>query len=131
MFISQQTGQVSFLIITITTFLALFGLIVFIISKNIARKGTNMDCKEFQEKMKQHCEQQENGCPQCCMRLYCYSPPVERTEYMLNEVIAYLDLEKSNNCNEIQTHSFHHNSREMVCPCTLDMSSALGYEHRQ
>lgn len=89
-----------------------------------------MHVNTFHDKMKQHCEQQSDGCPKCCMRLYCYSPPVERTEYMVNEVIAYLELENKNNYNEIQTHLLHHNSREMVCPCTLDMSNALGCEHR-
>lgn len=90
-----------------------------------------MDCVEFHDKIKQHCEQQIDGCPKCCMRLYCYSPPIERTQHMVNEVIAYLELNSVNNHNETQTHSSHCKSREMVCPCTLDMITTLGYEHRQ
>lgn len=87
-----------------------------------------MDAIEFHKGLKQHCIQ-TGGCEKCCMRLYCYTPPIERTEYMVNEIIAYLDIE--NNHTEDCSRSDHCTSdRLRKCPCSVDMSTALGYESR-
>lgn len=85
-----------------------------------------MDTLDFHRELKEHCKAQE-GCEKCCMRLYCYTPFCEKTEYMVNEVIAFLDIEhnRTEGCGHSDRHS---GSRPMPCPCNLDMSSALGYE---
>lgn len=87
-----------------------------------------MDTMQFHKELKQHCIK-AGDCEKCCMRLYCYTPPIERTEHMVNEIISYLDIE--NNRMEDCNHSNHCTSdRLQKCPCNVDMNTALGYEHR-
>lgn len=89
-----------------------------------------MDAIQFHNELKQHCKEQKDGCEKCCMRLYCYTPFCEKTDYMVNEVIAYLDI--AHNRMEDCDHQDHCTSdRLQMCPCNVDMSTALGYEHRQ
>lgn len=88
----------------------------------------NKDIIQFHSELKQHCKEQKGGCEKCCMRLYCYTPFSEKTDYMVGEVIAYLDIEhnRMGDCN----HSDRHTSDpRQMCPCNMDMSTALGYEH--
>lgn len=88
-----------------------------------------MSVMKFHRELKQHCSEQKDGCEKCCMRLYCYTPPCEKTDYMVNEVTTYLNIE--NNRMECCSHSDHCTSvRLQMCPCNVDMSSALGYEPR-
>ena len=89
-----------------------------------------MDTIQFHKELKQHCKEQIDGCEKCCMRLYCYTPFCEKTDYMVEEVIAYLDI--AHNRTEDCNHSSHHSgSHRMPCPCSLDMSTAPGYEPHQ
>ncbi len=88
-----------------------------------------MDTIQFHKELKQHCKEQIDGCEKCCMRLYCFTPFCEKTYYIVREVIAYLDI--AHNRTEDCNHSIHHSgSHRMPCPCSLDMSTALGYEPR-
>lgn len=89
-----------------------------------------MDAIQFHNELKQHCKNQIDGCEKCCMRLYCYTPFCEKTDYMVGEVIAYLDIahNRMEDCNR-QDHCT--SDRLQMCPCSVDMSTALGYEHRQ
>lgn len=83
---------------------------------------------DFYRELKQHCIQ-AGDCTKCCLRLYCYTPPCERTDSMMEKVIDFLDI--SHNRKEFHNHSDHCSDvRQMPCPCDLDMKNALGYEHR-
>lgn len=82
---------------------------------------------EFYKAMKAHCTQMKAQCENCCMRLYCYTPPCNMTDFMLDKVISFLATEHS--CSGNENHSGHCNeAAQMPCPCSMDMSSALGYE---
>lgn len=89
-----------------------------------------MDQMDFYRALKQHCIQAKAECEKCCLRLYCYTPPCEQTDGMVDKVISFLNIQ--NNHTESDDHSDHHiDICQMQCPCNMDMSSALGYEHRQ
>jgi len=51
--------------------------------------------KEFTEEIRQHCISNKMKCPQCCLRIFCYISPSEKTEAMIDEVLAYLALDKA------------------------------------
>lgn len=88
-----------------------------------------MNQYDFYTALKDHCKKMNAECEVCCMRLYCYTPPCEQTDFMLDKVISFLEKtpihteshDRSDRCNEI----FH-----PPCPCNMDMSNALGYEPR-
>lgn len=85
---------------------------------------------DFHRELKQHCINEKAECEKCCMRLYCYTPPCERTDFMMQEVIEYLNIE--NNRMEDCNHLDHYNKNHLKkCPCSMDMSSALGYVSHQ
>lgn len=87
-----------------------------------------MEQKEFYRAMKDHCQSMNAECENCCMRLYCYTPPCNMTDFMMDKVISFLATEHSHSGNE--NHSDHRSeSVQMPCPCSMDMSSTLGYEH--
>ena len=82
---------------------------------------------DFYMAMKAHCLQMKAQCENCCMRLYCYTPPCEKTDSMMANVISFLTTE--NSCTGSENHSDHHTEiAQMPCPCSMDMSTALGYE---
>lgn len=54
-----------------------------------------MDAKEFHAAMREHCETAKAECQNCCMRLFCYTPPCERTDGMIDVVTSFLTLEHS------------------------------------
>lgn len=83
-----------------------------------------MTVEEFFERLKQYCKAQES-CPKCCMRLFCYTPPMEKTAYMVNEVKTYLE---QNSTGDYVPSDHRISDRLQTCPLELDMSSALGYE---
>ena len=66
-------------------------------------------------------------CTKCCLRLF-HTPPREMTDGMMEDVILFAASRHSH--TESQTH---------LCHCSdgrcraheLDMSTALGYEHRR
>ena len=83
-----------------------------------------MDQLDFYRALKRHCIQ-EDDCTKCCMRLYCYTPPCEQTDSMMEKVIAFLDDSQqihkvSDSCSDHCT-----SVRQMPCPCSLDMSTAF------
>ena len=77
--------------------------------------------------MKAHCIRMNAECENCCMRLYCYTPPCEKTDSMMANVISFLATE--NDCTGSDDQSDRHTETvRMQCPCNMDMSTALGYE---
>lgn len=88
-----------------------------------------MEQIEFYRAIKQHCAQSEGQCEKCCLRLYCYTPPCELTDCMMENVISFLFSEHSH--TEGRDRSDHYTCVHLPqCPCDLDMSTALGSEHR-
>ena len=88
-----------------------------------------MEHMEFYRAMKAHCKTMNGQCENCCMRLYCYTPPCEQTDY-LNETVISL-LTSSHTHTESCDRSSHCTSgHQMPCPCNLDMSTAPGCEPR-
>lgn len=86
-----------------------------------------MDQMEFHRAMKKHCQNYNAECENCCMRLYCYTPPCDQTDKMIENVISFLATENIH--TGADNHFDHHTSvHQMPCPCNLDMSNALGYE---
>lgn len=82
---------------------------------------------EFHRAMKAHCIRMNAECENCCMRLYCYTPPCEKTDSMVANVISFLATAQS--CTGNENHSDHCTGAvQMPCPCNMDMSTALGYE---
>ncbi len=86
---------------------------------------------DFHRAIKRHCiaaakSSGEAGCEACCLRLYCYTPPCERTDAMMGHVIQYLSNGRNRtDCPDGSDHYIYH---QQPCPCTLDMSSALGFD---
>ena len=90
----------------------------------------SMLCMDFYREMKEHCIRMNAECENCCMRLYCYTPPCEKTDSMMANVISFLATAQS--CTGNENHSDHCTGAvQMPCPCNMDMSTALGYEPRQ
>ena len=90
-----------------------------------------MTAVKFHRAMKAHCTAAEVDCENCCMRLYCYTPPCERTEGMMEMVMEFLNQDNLRNRSVPDEGSDHHTAaHQMPCPCNLDMSSALGCESR-
>lgn len=86
-----------------------------------------MDVLKFHQAMKNHCLAENANCEKCCMRLFCYTPPCEKTDSMMETVMAFLSSPQS--CTGSDSHSARHSAADqMPCPCNMDMSSALGYE---
>lgn len=88
-----------------------------------------MDSMELHRALRAHCQKEKADCTKCCLRLFCYTPPCEMTDGMMENVISFAASRHSH--TESQTHLCHcSDGRSMPCPCELDMSTALGYEHR-
>lgn len=88
-----------------------------------------MEQMDFYRAMKAHCQNMKAECENCCMRLYCYTPPCEITDSMMDKVISFLATEHDH--NESQNHSDRRSGVvQMPCPCSMDMSSALGSDSR-
>lgn len=95
-----------------------------------SKDENSMLCMDFHRAMKEHCIRMNAECENCCMRLYCYTPPCEKTDSMMANVISFLATAQSRTGNE--NHSDHCTGAvQMPCPCNMDMSTALGYEPRQ
>ena len=89
-----------------------------------------MDSMELHRALRTHCQKEKADCTKCCLRLFCYTPPCEMTDGMMEDVISFATSQHSH--TESQTHLCHcSDGRSMPCPCELDMSTALGYEHRR
>lgn len=87
-----------------------------------------MDSMELHRALRAHCQKEMADCTKCCLRLFCYTPPCEMTDGMMEDVISFAASQHSH--TESQTHLCHcSDGRPMPCPCELDMSTALGYEH--
>lgn len=85
----------------------------------------NMKQIEFYRAIKQHCIQKKADCVKCCLRLYCYTPPCERTDSMMEKVIDFLDIPNSH--TDYHNHSDHYICvHQPPCPCDLDMNNAIG-----
>ena len=88
-----------------------------------------MEQVDFYRAIKDHCSRENADCEKCCLRLYCYTPPCEVTDSMMEKVISFLDLEQTR--MEPQDHSGHYNCvHQMQCPCELYMNGALGFSDR-
>ncbi len=88
-----------------------------------------MDSMELHRALRAHCQEEKADCTKCCLHLFCYTPPCEMTDGMMEDVISFAASRHSH--TESQTHLCHcSDGRSMPCPCELDMSTALGYEHR-
>lgn len=88
-----------------------------------------MEQIEFYRAIKQHCIQEKADCTKCCLRLYCYTPPCECNDGMMEKVIDFLDIPNSHTAGH--NHLDHYIcARQPPCPCNLDMNSAIGYESR-
>lgn len=86
-----------------------------------------MELHDFHTALKGHCKKMNAECEVCCMRLYCYTPPCEQTNFMLDKVISF--LEKTPIHTGSHDRSDHYNGIfHPPCPCNMDMSSALGSE---
>ena len=85
---------------------------------------------EFHKAMKAHCIRMNAECENCCMRLYCYTPPCEKTDSMMETVISFLATEHIRTGSENRSDHCT-GSVQMPCPCNMDMSTALGYESHQ
>lgn len=84
---------------------------------------------EFYRAIKQHCIDEKADCTKCCLRLYCYTPPCECTDSMMEKVIGF--LEEQHSSTECQDQTDHYTCVHLPqCPCNMDMSSAIGYECR-
>lgn len=59
------------------------------------------------------------------MRLYCYTPPCERTDEMMVQVIQYLDEHMDMDDSIRQDH---YSVYERPCVLDLNMTGALGFE---
>lgn len=90
-----------------------------------------MDQITFYRNLKQHCTDQNAECTKCCLRLYCYTPPCERTDAMMEKVIEFLVETQNNRNGHSQNHEKDHYTcrHQPECPCNMDMSSAIGCEH--
>lgn len=89
-----------------------------------------MDSMELHRTLRAHCQKEKADCAKCCLRLFCYTPPCEMTDGMMEDVISFAASQHSH--TESQTHLCHcSDGRSMPCPFELDMSTALGYEHRR
>lgn len=89
-----------------------------------------MDMLEFHHAIKGRCVERSADCTACDLRLFCYTPPCERTDEMMELVTEILTSQQSR--TESQNHSDHRNGGpRLPCPCEMDMSSAPGYELRQ
>jgi hypothetical protein len=93
-----------------------------------AEKNTIMD---YYSALKSHCinRQKDGGCGQCDLRLFCHTPACVLNDEMLNMVIDFV-YERMD--RGVPIHSDH--CKELFdwpCPCTLDMTSALGSEFRE
>lgn len=86
-----------------------------------------MEQIEFYREIKAHCIKEKADCTKCCLRLYCFLPPCERTDGMMEKVIAFLASERT--YTDIQDDSGHYIcAHPPECPCTLDMNNALGFD---
>lgn len=82
---------------------------------------------DFHEAMKAHCIAADRNCEACCMRLYCYTPPCEKTDSMVKNVLSFLESQHIR--TDCDSHSDRHTESDpMPCPCSMDMSTAIGYE---
>lgn len=91
--------------------------------------GFTITALEFHEAMKAHCIAADKNCEACCMRLYCYTPPCERTDSMIRNVLSFLESQHIR--TECGSRSDRHTEIDpMPCPCSMDMSTAIGYEPR-
>jgi len=84
---------------------------------------------DFYRALKSHCIAENADCTKCCMRLYCYTPPCERTDSMMEKVIEFLNIEHSHTESQDQKDRYIC-SHVPDCPCDIDMSTAIGYECR-
>ena len=88
-----------------------------------------MDQYDFYKALKEHCQKTQD-CENCCMRLFCHTPPCDVTDRMMKSVIIFLmpdyNCMDSPTCLDRYKEAF-----EQPCPLSLDMTNALGYEPHQ
>lgn len=77
----------------------------------------------FYRALKQYCIDHSADCANCILRLYCYTPPCEKTDSMMEKVISF--LEEWCTRKGIQIQSDHYTCVHPPCPRTLDMSTTL------
>lgn len=78
---------------------------------------------EFYRALKQYCRDKQGNCKECCFRLYCYTPPGERSDDMMNQVIQYLSEKVF-----ISNQPDHYIINNRPCPLKMDMKGAIGYD---
>ncbi len=83
---------------------------------------------DFYRALKQYCINKQADCTQCCLRLYCYTPPCTRTDDMMAQVIQYLDEHTG---MDYSAHQDHYSVCERPCVLNLNMSGALGSDPNQ
>lgn len=72
----------------------------------------------FHRALKQHCVEEKADCTKCCLRLYCYTPPCERTDSMMEKVISFLEIQHSKKVAD--DHSDHYTCvHQPQCPRDL------------
>ena len=74
---------------------------------------------DFERAIKRHCVERKAECPQCDLRLYCYTPPCERNDSLVKSVIQF--FEQDNDRYVALEHS-------LECPMKMDFRGAVGYE---
>lgn len=74
---------------------------------------------DFERALKRHCIKHRCDCTECDLRLYCYIPPIERTDAMLKEVINFLEQD----ADEYAALEHHPG-----CPLEIRFEGAVGYK---
>lgn len=83
---------------------------------------------DFYKALKQYCKDKRAECQNCCLRLYCYTPPCERTDEMMVQVIQYLGEHMD---RDSPTRPCHYTVYERPCVLNLNMTGALGFDSSQ
>lgn len=83
---------------------------------------------DFYRALKKYCRDKGADCKNCCLRLYCYTPPCERTDEMMVQVIQYLSEHTD---RDPPTRSDHYTVCERPCVLDLNMTGALGSDSSQ
>lgn len=74
---------------------------------------------DFERALKRHCIKHRAICAECDLRMYCYVPPIERTDAMMMQVIKFLDQDAD------EYAAMQHRSG---CPLEIRFEGAVGYK---
>lgn len=74
---------------------------------------------DFERALKRHCIKHGAECGNCDLRLYCFTPPCERTDAMMLSVIEYLRQD---------TDEYVALQHQPDCPLEIRFEGAVGYK---